>query len=55
MRWKTFALDTGGHFVSLALIEDKQRQGKGDLGGLHLGCECLALAEREVPSLWKVI
>ena len=39
MRWKTFALYTGGHFVSLALLEDKQHQGEGDLEGVHLGSE----------------
>ena len=50
LRWKTFALDTRGHFVSLDLLEDKQHQGEGDLGGLHLGCKCLTLADTGVPS-----
>ena len=46
MRWKTFALDTRGHFVSRALLEDKQQQGEGDLKGLHLDCDCLVMTER---------
>ena len=50
MRWKTFALDTGGHFVSHALLEDKQHQGEGNLGGLHLGYDCPALADIGVLS-----
>ena len=50
LRWKTFALDTGGHFVSLDLLEDKQYQGEGDLEGLHLGCKCLTLADTGVLS-----
>ena len=50
LRWKTFALDTGGHFVSLDLLEYKQHQGEDDSGGLHFGCNCLALADIGVLS-----